>query len=155
VRLVAACDDVTTPRVATELKPRRKFSAHFIETNSQWISRDCEHHCRKRENKPAVPFTDVRFGSKADMTGLICDVRFTPKSGHQSEKRFNELPDLDHFLRSAAVPVIAIPLAFRRTAACAVHSGDGTAPRGRDVNNQATSSAIEACCVTIMLKLDR
>jgi len=55
VRLVAACDDVTTPRVATELKPRRKFSAHFIETNSQWISRDCEHHCRKRENKPAVP----------------------------------------------------------------------------------------------------
>jgi len=44
--------------------------------------------------------------------------RFTSKSGHQSEKRFNELPDLDHFLRSAAVPVIAIPLAFRRAQHC-------------------------------------
>jgi hypothetical protein len=25
---------------------------------------------------------NVRFGSKADMTGRICNVRFTPKSGH-------------------------------------------------------------------------
>jgi hypothetical protein len=82
VRLVAACDDVTTPRVATELKPRRKFSAHFIETNSQWISRDCEHHCRKRENKPAVPFTDVRFGSKADIALGPLYVRFASNSGH-------------------------------------------------------------------------
>jgi hypothetical protein len=31
-------------------------------------------------------------------------------------KRFNELPKLDHFLRPAAVAVIAIPLAFRRAA---------------------------------------
>jgi hypothetical protein len=27
--------------------------------------------------------TNVRFGSKADMTSLIHDVRFTPKSGHR------------------------------------------------------------------------
>ena len=27
-------------------------------------------------------FGDVCFGSKADMTGRICDVRFTPESGH-------------------------------------------------------------------------
>jgi hypothetical protein len=26
--------------------------------------------------------SDVSFGSKADMPGRICDVRFTPKSGH-------------------------------------------------------------------------
>jgi hypothetical protein len=25
---------------------------------------------------------NVRFGSKADMTGRICNVRFTPESGH-------------------------------------------------------------------------
>jgi hypothetical protein len=31
---------------------------------------------------------------------------------------FYELPDLNHFLRPAAVSVIAIPLAFRRAAAC-------------------------------------
>jgi hypothetical protein len=33
-----------------------------------------------------------------------------------------ELPDLDQFLRPDAVPVIAIALAFTRTAVCAVHS---------------------------------
>jgi hypothetical protein len=39
-----------------------------------------------------------------------------------------ELPDLDHFLRPAAVPVIiAIPLAFRRAAACAVEATNGPA----------------------------
>jgi hypothetical protein len=25
----------------------------------------------------------VRFGSKADMTGRVCNVRFTPESGHR------------------------------------------------------------------------
>ena len=34
-------------------------------------------------------------------------------SGRQRSD-FMSLPDLDHFLRPAAVPVIAIPLAFRR-----------------------------------------
>jgi hypothetical protein len=29
---------------------------------------------------------DVRFGSEADMTGRICDVCFTPESGHQSDE---------------------------------------------------------------------
>ena len=29
---------------------------------------------------------DVRFGSKADIGGSICDVRYTPKSGHGSER---------------------------------------------------------------------
>jgi hypothetical protein len=32
-----------------------------------------------------------------------------------SPQRFDELPDLDHFICPAAVPVIAIPFAFRRT----------------------------------------
>jgi len=31
-----------------------------------------------------------------------------------SPQRFDELPDLDHFICPAAVPVIAIPLAFAR-----------------------------------------
>src|SRR5260370_22343109 len=35
-----------------------------------------------------------------------------------------ELPGLDHFLGPAAMPVIAISLAFRRAAACAVHAAD-------------------------------
>src|SRR5690242_2565168 len=30
---------------------------------------------------------DVRYGSLADMAGRICDVRFTPKSGHQLSAR--------------------------------------------------------------------
>jgi hypothetical protein len=38
-----------------------------------------------------------------------------------------ELPDFDHFLRPAAVPVIAIPLAFRRTAARATEATNGPA----------------------------
>jgi len=29
-------------------------------------------------------FGDVRFGSKADILGVLRDVRFTPKSGHWS-----------------------------------------------------------------------
>jgi hypothetical protein len=32
---------------------------------------------------------DVRFGSKADMTACLCDVRFTPESGHH--KVLNQL----------------------------------------------------------------
>jgi hypothetical protein len=38
VRRLAARDNMTTSRVATELKRTRKFSAHFIETDAQWIS---------------------------------------------------------------------------------------------------------------------
>jgi hypothetical protein len=37
---------MTTPRVTTELKRRRKLSAHFIETVVR-----CEHPCRKRQTK--------------------------------------------------------------------------------------------------------
>src|SRR5262249_1125554 len=33
---------------------------------------------------PKTPGFDVRFGSKADILGGLCDVRFTPKSGHRS-----------------------------------------------------------------------
>jgi len=62
----------------------------------------------------------VRFGS--DIDPLDSHVRFTPESGHQSAKRFNELPKLDHFLRPAAMPVIAIRPAFRRATARAVHA---------------------------------
>ena len=29
-----------------------------------------------------APMVDVRFGSKADMCGAKCHVRFTPESGH-------------------------------------------------------------------------
>jgi hypothetical protein len=36
-------------------------------------------HCARQQCRAA----DVRFGSKADMTGRIRNVRFTPKSGHR------------------------------------------------------------------------
>jgi hypothetical protein len=35
---------------------------------------------------PVLKPADVRFGAKADMTGRICNVRFTPKSGHRSAR---------------------------------------------------------------------
>src|SRR5690349_12893102 len=51
--------------------------------------------------------------------------RLFPK--RTSAQRFDELPDLDDFLRPAAVPVIAIPLAFRRATARAMHSAHSPA----------------------------
>jgi hypothetical protein len=44
---------------------------------------------RRNGSRAVLPGTnpeppDVRFGSKADMTGRICDVRFTPESGHSA-----------------------------------------------------------------------
>jgi hypothetical protein len=56
----------------------------------------------------------LRPPSKADIELASCNVRFTPKSGHSSAQRFDEAPKLDGGLGSATVPVIAIPLAFRR-----------------------------------------
>jgi hypothetical protein len=44
-----------------------------------------------------------------------------------SAQRFYKLPDLDHFLRPAAVPEIAIRLAFWRAAACTVEATNGPA----------------------------
>ena len=35
-----------------------------------------------RGSRSTAPLLNVRFGSKADMAGRICDIRFTPKSGH-------------------------------------------------------------------------
>jgi hypothetical protein len=40
VRRLAARDNLTTLRVATELRRARKFSVHFIETGIAMISRD-------------------------------------------------------------------------------------------------------------------
>ena len=41
-----------------------------------------------------------------------------------SAKRFDELPKLDCFLRAGTVPIVSVSLAFRGTAASAVHSAD-------------------------------
>jgi len=65
-------------------------------------------------------FTDVSstrnsngtVGIAAKKSGVLAD---RSPSGRQRSD-FYELPDLNHFLRPAAVPVIAIPLAFRRAA---------------------------------------
>ena len=46
------------------------------------------------------------------------------KLAPQSAQRLDQAPKLDSRLTSGTVPVIAIPLAFRRAAACAVHSAD-------------------------------
>jgi hypothetical protein len=55
------------------------------------------------------------------------------KSGHSSAQRFYKVPDFDHFLCPAAVPVIPIPLAFRRAAACAVEATNGRAVQKPDM----------------------
>jgi hypothetical protein len=47
--------------------------------------RSCHTNCRPKRWFPLSPtldLPDVRFGSLADMKGRVCDVRFTPKSGH-------------------------------------------------------------------------
>jgi hypothetical protein len=46
---------------------------------------------------------------------------------HASAQRFDVAPKLYSCLGSATVAVIAIPLAFRRTAACAVEATNGPA----------------------------
>jgi hypothetical protein len=55
--------------------------------------------------------------------GILAD----PVPKRTSAQSFYELPDLDHFLRPAAVPVIAIPLTLRRTASRAVEATNGPA----------------------------
>jgi hypothetical protein len=46
---------------------------------------------------PLVTAANVRFGSQADMTAAICDVCFTPESGHpqrQVDVRFGPKADI-------------------------------------------------------------
>jgi hypothetical protein len=58
------------------------------------------------------------------MSGLW-PIGYFPK--RTSTQRFDEAPKLDGGLGSGTVAVIAIPLAFRRTAACAVEATNGPA----------------------------
>jgi hypothetical protein len=58
VRRVAARDNMTTLRVATELKRARKFSAHFIETDIAMISRDFP---KRRFNRMVTQSERIEF----------------------------------------------------------------------------------------------
>ena len=58
-------------------------------------------------------------------SGPLSSRRYFPK--RTSTQRFDEAPKLDGGLGSGKVAVIAIPLAFRRAAACAVEATNGPA----------------------------
>jgi hypothetical protein len=71
-----------------------------------------------RRKNPRPPMS--LLGSEADITPRPFYVCFAPESGCSSAQRFDEAPKPDSCLGSGTVPVIAIPLAFRRAAASAV-----------------------------------
>jgi len=58
-------------------------------------------------------------------SGPLSSRRYFPK--RTSTQRFDEAPKLDGGLGSGTVPVIAIPLAFRRTASRALEATNGPA----------------------------
>jgi len=61
------------------------------------------------------------------MCALVRYVRRDIFPKRTSTQRFDEAPKLDGGLGSGTVAVIAIPLAFRRAAACAVEATNGPA----------------------------
>src|SRR6516225_3487043 len=67
-------------------------------------------------SQPSLFVANVRFGSKADIAALPIDVRFTPKSGHQSGgSRRSRNQVLDHRQTEGssclAIAISALPLA--------------------------------------------
>ena len=69
-----------------------------------------------------------------------------------STQRFDELPDLNHFICPAAVPVIAIPLTFRRAAPFGSRAEDTRASFRRCGSNPTCRAALMSGAVGLLGK---
>jgi hypothetical protein len=90
-----------------------------IERDPRWLSDSALLYLSQQ--KLGRPFSRQSQVVHSRALKLHRAIRNAPYTG-RSAQRFDEAPKLDSRLGSGTVAVIAIPLAFRRAAACTVHS---------------------------------